>query len=178
LNFLRAVQTSSTKVRKNVAYESRLNCLYFKPQCAALTDHGYYSCGVYACFFHVKNKGGLIHPALQVYQVVCICDSVLNARVVSLPSLKFAEKRLLIPIVVRKVFANTSLCKYFHNDCALDVDLLTESTHSVNIVKSIADNFFVICLFAKGKQMTQSLNKSLGGSKRYVYNKLILFQHQ
>jgi hypothetical protein len=166
------------KLRKNVACESCLNCLFFKPQCAALTDHGYYSCSVYARFFPCEKQGWSYSSCFQVYQVVCICDSVLNACVASLPSLKFAEKRLRIPIVVRKVFANPSLCKYFHNDCALDVDLLTESTHSVNIVKSIADNFFYICLFAKGKQMTQSLNKSLGGSKRYVYNKLILFQHQ
>lgn len=101
------------KLRKSIACDSCLNRLYFKPECAALTDHGYYLSGVYARFFNVKNKGGLIFPAVQVYQVICICDSVLTACVVSLPSLKFAQKRVLIQLVVRKVFERSSLCKYF-----------------------------------------------------------------
>ena len=163
------------RIAKTVSCEQCSALLFYSPSRDAIYDHNYQLPSPYAKFLMVKNKGGLVIPAVQVYEVLLICETVFRA--VSISDIRNIKKSKLVYHVVKQVLARPVLINYFHS-AACDVDFAMENVHGVSIIKKIADLFFDVRLFYYSKKVTQSLLKNKEGSKRFIFNKLILFSNQ
>ena len=64
------------EISKSIACEQCSVLLFHVPAHGALYDHSYCLLGPYAKFLTIKNKGSLTIPAVQVYEVVVICETI------------------------------------------------------------------------------------------------------
>ena len=68
------------KIAKTVSCERYYSALlFYSPSRYAIYDHNYQLLNPYAKFLMVKNKGGSVIPAVQVYEVLLICETIFQA---------------------------------------------------------------------------------------------------
>ena len=163
------------KIAKTVSCEQCSALLFYSPSRDAIYDHNYQLPSPYAQFLMVKNKGGLVISAVQVYEVLLICETIFRA--VSISDIIYIKKSKLVYHVVKQVLARPVLINYFPS-AACDVHFAMENVHGISIIKKIADLFFDVRLLYYIKKVTQSLLQNKEGSKRFIFNKLILFSNQ
>ena len=68
-----------TRISKTASCEKCSALLFYSPNLAAIYDHNYQLPSPYAKFLMVKNKGGLVIPAVQVHEVLLICETIFQA---------------------------------------------------------------------------------------------------
>ena len=78
------------KIAKTVSCEQCSALLFYSPSRDAIYDHNYQLPSPYAKFLMVKNKGGLVISAVQVYEVLLVYETIFRA--VSISDIRYIKK--------------------------------------------------------------------------------------
>lgn len=119
---------------------------------------------IYGELTFIKNRGGLINPLKDVYNICRLAESLLKSVDVKKPN--------AYAILMNQILRNVNISKTFLNASHASNN---ENIHKFNLVKKIIDYYLKIRMHHIAKQITIDSKKSFVRNK---FTKMVLFYNQ